>query len=582
MKHRTTVCSVTSGILFFALTALNAQAAGYQLLEYVTIPITSAKPKDAVVLPNVQWKDVASIYCRYSTTNTTASSAHMLFSAATSLTAGGNTTPWLALQGTKASGSSMSLQANGATATIVKTTGDAYNRDGTVHEFTIEIANNSASRNSTAYFQFGGAWQDVSWNGTTDFYELVLYGSDSAEIAHLYPCIETRTQTVGFYDTVAGEFRTKLLTSWDDFIAGPLVGVSLVVTGEPAELGEVVPAYGTTSILSGDLGTNIAFSLVGGGPYYSAGGGSRGYFDSATCQYADGEPFTKTTTSFSLRITNGLAVAWNFTNVEYRLVANAAEGGTVSADGLSGTSITNWVASGGTLTVTAAASAGYRFGAWSGDVPDGADIHATSLVLPADRARTVCANFLSNSDVPPVSFDSGAYIRENLIAHFDGKDNAGFGVHDNSATIWKDLSGHGNDLVNLANPSYVWGWNENGYTNLDYKANGTFTNGVNINTRFKPAVTNLTIDVRNMTVEGDFICVNEASRSTSKNTYGNGYLFYVPEIGYSYSEGTVLRIEGNNQLQVLGPAATTGAGRDVNSSHNTPHSAIYKIGRAHV
>ena len=60
------------------LAAFGGLPAGYGELDYVTIPITSAKPKDAVVLPNVQWKNVAVIYCRYSTTNTTASSAHML------------------------------------------------------------------------------------------------------------------------------------------------------------------------------------------------------------------------------------------------------------------------------------------------------------------------------------------------------------------------------------------------------------------------------------------------------------------------------------------------------------------------
>ena len=39
------------------------------------------------------------------------------------------------------------------------------------------------------------------------------------------------------------------------------------------------------------------------------------------------------------------------------------------------------------------------------------------------------------------------YIQDGLIAMWDGIENAGCGVHDDSATIWKDLSPSGYDLV---------------------------------------------------------------------------------------------------------------------------------------
>ena len=38
------------------------------------------------------------------------------------------------------------------------------------------------------------------------------------------------------------------------------------------------------------------------------------------------------------------------------------------------------------------------------------------------------------------------YVQDGLIAMWDGIENAGWGVHDSSATTWKDLVG-GNDLV---------------------------------------------------------------------------------------------------------------------------------------
>lgn len=38
------------------------------------------------------------------------------------------------------------------------------------------------------------------------------------------------------------------------------------------------------------------------------------------------------------------------------------------------------------------------------------------------------------------------YVQSGLIAMWDGIENAGWGTHDASATVWVDLSGNGNDL----------------------------------------------------------------------------------------------------------------------------------------
>ena len=48
------------------------------------------------------------------------------------------------------------------------------------------------------------------------------------------------------------------------------------------------------------------------------------------------------------------------------------------------------------------------------------------------------------------------YAQDGLVAMWDGIENAGWGVHDNDATIWKDLSGNGNDLTQTGTVNTTW------------------------------------------------------------------------------------------------------------------------------
>lgn len=41
---------------------------------------------------------------------------------------------------------------------------------------------------------------------------------------------------------------------------------------------------------------------------------------------------------------------------------------------------------------------------------------------------------------------SAAYVTDGLVLHYDAIDNAGAGVHDSSATSWKELTGRGLDF----------------------------------------------------------------------------------------------------------------------------------------
>ena len=66
----------------------------------------------------------------------------------------------------------------------------------------------------------------------------------------------------------------------------------------------------------------------------------------------------------------------------------------------------------------------------------------------AHNHRIDCKRFLTTS----------SYIQENLMAHWDGKDNVGYGIHDSSTNVWKNLVSGGQDL------SLVTGrWTDNAF-----------------------------------------------------------------------------------------------------------------------
>ena len=51
------------------------------------------------------------------------------------------------------------------------------------------------------------------------------------------------------------------------------------------------------------------------------------------------------------------------------------------------------------------------------------------------------------------------YVQDGLIIMLDGIENVGRGTHDATATVWKDLSGHGNDVnVDLTQASWEDGF----------------------------------------------------------------------------------------------------------------------------
>lgn len=55
-------------------------------------------------------------------------------------------------------------------------------------------------------------------------------------------------------------------------------------------------------------------------------------------------------------------------------------------------------------------------------------------------------SFLYGADKIPI--ETNRYVQDGLIAMWDGKENAGVGLHDPNAMVWKDLSPSGFDLTN--------------------------------------------------------------------------------------------------------------------------------------
>ncbi len=68
------------------------------------------------------------------------------------------------------------------------------------------------------------------------------------------------------------------------------------------------------------------------------------------------------------------------------------------------------------------------------------------------------------------ALDANPYVTDGLVLHYDGIWNAGLGVHDAAATVWKDLSATGND-ADFVSEATGGGWLDNAY---NFETNGYF------------------------------------------------------------------------------------------------------------
>ena len=143
-------------------------------------------------------------------------------------------------------------------------------------------------------------------------------------------------------------------------------------------------------------------------------------------------------------------------------------GGTVSAGGgAAGVSASQTSKQYGTVALEATPAAGLLFVRWSGDtdaITTGLQTDA-SIVVTAHSSLDLVAVFRAaggGDDAGDGSaLTSRSYVRRGLVAHFDGIDNAGFGLHDGATNVWTDLTGNGNDGAVAA----IVSWTSNGWEN---------------------------------------------------------------------------------------------------------------------
>jgi hypothetical protein len=72
------------------------------------------------------------------------------------------------------------------------------------------------------------------------------------------------------------------------------------------------------------------------------------------------------------------------------------------------------------------------------------------------------------------NYSAASYIQDGLVAHWDGIENAGYGVHDGDATIWTELIGTFPLVANVGDCS----WTENGLQNDSTTAYAVWVNRI--------------------------------------------------------------------------------------------------------
>ena len=134
---------------------------------------------------------------------------------------------------------------------------------------------------------------------------------------------------------------------------------------------------------------------------------------------------------------------------EYLIRALTDGNGEVSVNGGAfSTSNDVWVVAGSPVTVEARPRRSYVFTCWGEfrrTVVDESSVNAKTLSFAANGWMELTAKFTALRPVQDAS--AASYVRDGLIAQWDGVENAGLGrAHDAAATVWKDLAGT-NDLT---------------------------------------------------------------------------------------------------------------------------------------
>ena len=99
---------------------------------------------------------------------------------------------------------------------------------------------------------------------------------------------------------------------------------------------------------------------------------------------------------------------------------------------------------------------------------------AKTLETPGICRLAVAAAAVASAVCADGAITSQSYVAPGLVAQYDGIDNAGVGVHDDSAVTWVDLTGNGYD----GTVTNAVGWLADGWTNSVNCKPVTLGNGI--------------------------------------------------------------------------------------------------------
>ncbi len=171
---------------------------------------------------------------------------------------------------------------------------------------------------------------------------------------------------------------------------------SFTIVGVPADIGEPDPDYGTYDGVAN--GSNLTMSVASGTEVITVGDGQRACCTGYVWYAVNGATWEKTLvaaeaeTAFGYTHSNMAEITWLWC-VSNRTVVTATAGGSVAANGVSGTSMTNWGDSlTGRLDIAAVPAAEHVFYQWTGDIADDQKLSPT-ISVDYSQARTITANF---------------------------------------------------------------------------------------------------------------------------------------------------------------------------------------------
>ncbi len=170
------------------------------------------------------------------------------------------------------------------------------------------------------------------------------------------------------------------------------------------------------------------------------------------------------------------------------------------------------------------ALSGYTLAAWNGSDWGEAVQHNSEYSVFVKQGDKVKITWLW--EAASGSLDAG-YVADDLALRLDGIDNAGVGVHNASATVWKDLSGNGRDAYLAGNADGTSHWTDKGFY---FNRNAVFatTAQFQLGNRYtiEGLVDSAKTDYPTSGVNGQVFCNSVNNLRSANSPSYNGWLYY--------------------------------------------------------